>query len=315
MVIEQFGNVFSFADDTCAMVFECAKCGADTECEQFFTTLQTGQTLQEVKVDGQTYIEFVKKFIKAMFDSVDVLEKAGVVHRDLKIENFLVKTDGSIVMADFGLSREQNDNVINQYLIDLRTLLCAGPEARVRADAANDYFQIAWTLQENLYLHLTKDKPKENVFENAAKILLDEHEVWALTMNIIFKRLQRLIVYFTDFGKRGLYSKILDNILRNELKMKKSKKSELSDMIETRQTQVGHNELEKIDGDITECKTFLKKSQEFKKLKDDDVKKLDMKALPEEEKTYFNLLKALLKQRRTLFKEMEKELRDWCLNK
>lgn len=70
--------------------------------------LMFGGELYEKIVEQQTFSEKDASFLmRQVFEALDYLHGAGVVHRDLKLENMLLvnKTDLTMKLADFGLSK------------------------------------------------------------------------------------------------------------------------------------------------------------------------------------------------------------------
>jgi len=60
--------------------------------------------------------EEAKKIIKPIFEAVSYLHHCGIVHRDIKAENILLK-DGKPILADFGLAEfcKLNENSLTEY--------------------------------------------------------------------------------------------------------------------------------------------------------------------------------------------------------
>ena len=68
-----------------------------------------GSTLRNVVEAGQLSPEHALTVVPHLCDALQYAHDKGIVHRDIKPENILIATDGSVKIADFGLSRILGD--------------------------------------------------------------------------------------------------------------------------------------------------------------------------------------------------------------
>ncbi|MEM9644453.1 MAG: serine/threonine-protein kinase, partial [Planctomycetota bacterium] len=68
-----------------------------------------GSTLRDVVKAGQLAPEHALAIVPHLCDALQYAHDKGVIHRDIKPENILMSVDGSVKIADFGLSRILGD--------------------------------------------------------------------------------------------------------------------------------------------------------------------------------------------------------------
>ena len=79
--------------------------GSVGEVYYFLMEFVDGSTLRDVVSAGQLKPDHALTIVPHLCDALQYAHDNGVVHRDIKPENILMAKDGSVKIADFGLSR------------------------------------------------------------------------------------------------------------------------------------------------------------------------------------------------------------------
>lgn len=58
---------------------------------------------------GKFEVQVIQFFTTQILEGLEYLHSRGILHRDLKADNILVKMDGTIKISDFGISKKSND--------------------------------------------------------------------------------------------------------------------------------------------------------------------------------------------------------------
>ncbi|KAI9591956.1 hypothetical protein BDF19DRAFT_425813 [Syncephalis fuscata] len=69
-----------------------------------FEYVSGGQMLDYIISHGRLKERVARKFLRQMVSAIDYCHRNSIVHRDLKIENILISSSGSIKLIDFGLA-------------------------------------------------------------------------------------------------------------------------------------------------------------------------------------------------------------------
>ncbi len=79
--------------------------GSVDDIYYFLMEFVDGSTLRDVVRAGELAPEHALKIVPHLCDALQFAHDQGIVHRDIKPENILMAKDGSVKIADFGLSR------------------------------------------------------------------------------------------------------------------------------------------------------------------------------------------------------------------
>lgn len=79
--------------------------GKQQDTYYFLMEFVDGSTLRDVVAAGQLSPEHALAIVPELCDALQFAHNKGVIHRDIKPENILMAADGSVKIADFGLSR------------------------------------------------------------------------------------------------------------------------------------------------------------------------------------------------------------------
>ncbi len=112
-----------------------------------------GRTLEErVRDDGRLPLADVVRMAAEVGAALDALHEAGIVHRDVKAANVLLRDDGTALLTDFGLAKGEAYTVLTQPGQVMGTLDYLAPELIKGDDAtpASDVYALGCSMYECL---------------------------------------------------------------------------------------------------------------------------------------------------------------------
>src|SRR5262245_44794200 len=92
-----------------------------------------GRTLDHILKDRTLGFEECVRILLQVTAALEVVHRAGMVHRDLKPGNVMVLDDGAVKLLDFGIARAADEASITQHGVLVGTVLYMSPE-QVRGD-------------------------------------------------------------------------------------------------------------------------------------------------------------------------------------
>ncbi len=132
---------------------------------------------------NKAYIETVVKLVASIADALDYAHGQGIIHRDVKPSNILVRADGSPTLMDFGIAREQGLPSVTLTGEFAGTPYYVSPEqamsTRMKLDHRTDVFSLGVTLYELLTLErpFPGDDPREVLGRIITKEPLDPQKL------------------------------------------------------------------------------------------------------------------------------------------
>jgi serine/threonine protein kinase/tetratricopeptide (TPR) repeat protein len=132
--------------------------GAGEAAEESEAHLEDGEKKDEThsKVWNKTFIESACRMVTQVADALDYAHRAGVIHRDVKPSNILVRGNGTCVLTDFGLAREEGLPSVTVTGEFAGTPHYVSPEQamprRRKVDDRSDIYSLGVTLYELLTL-------------------------------------------------------------------------------------------------------------------------------------------------------------------
>ena len=113
-----------------------------------------GQTLREViTAEGALTPRAAIDIMLPVLDALSAAHRAGIIHRDVKPENVILREDGAVKVADFGLARAVTSHTVTSSSgLLLGTVAYLSPEQVERgiADARSDVYAAGLVLFEML---------------------------------------------------------------------------------------------------------------------------------------------------------------------
>lgn len=88
-----------------------------------------GQTLKELVVErGGLYIEEAVYIMRQLTSAIVEAHRSNIIHRDIKPQNILLKSDGSVIITDFGIALAQNALHLTQKEMVMGSVHYLAPE-------------------------------------------------------------------------------------------------------------------------------------------------------------------------------------------
>ncbi len=121
-----------------------------------------GSTLAELAASGPMQPDRALPILRAVADALDHAHAEGVVHRDVKPANMLVRDDGLVKLADLGIAKAIGATQITSEGSVIGTLPYMAPE-RLRGPGAGGPESDIYALAAVAYELLSGHPPRETV--------------------------------------------------------------------------------------------------------------------------------------------------------
>ncbi len=112
-----------------------------------------GRTLKAIiKEEGPLAIDRALDLAQQVTEGLSVIHQQGVIHRDIKPQNLMVQTDGTVKMMDFGIARMADLSALTQSGFLVGTPHYISPEQAMgqRVDHRSDIYSLGVVLYEML---------------------------------------------------------------------------------------------------------------------------------------------------------------------
>ncbi len=142
----------------------------------FLMEFVDGSTLRDVVKAGQLASQHALAIVPHLCDALQYAHDKGVVHRDIKPENILIAADGSVKIADFGLSRilgnESHEEVLTGTHQVMGTPRYMAPE-QLEGSRGVDHRADIYSLGVVFYEMLTGELPIGRFAAPSTKVEID----------------------------------------------------------------------------------------------------------------------------------------------
>lgn len=160
LVEREIGGLRSFDNKGVVKLFDVRDVDVDgrTQTALFCEYIEGGDVGHNYRTNQPTQ-EQILEFATALLQAVHVVHKSERIHRDLKLENIILRNSlwEAPVLIDFGLSKSATDSTLTAYPSRIGSLFFMSPEqlAGERARKASDL----WACGVILYIVLTRRHP------------------------------------------------------------------------------------------------------------------------------------------------------------
>ncbi|MHC5011907.1 MAG: serine/threonine-protein kinase [Planctomycetota bacterium] len=122
-------------------------------------TLAHASGIDALATRGETYEQVIGALLSEVADALDATHAIGIVHRDVKPPNSLIRKDGSAVVADFGLAKGETDPGLSLTGDQIGTPWYMSPEQALTIEAKVDHRTDVYSLGVTLYESLSGRRP------------------------------------------------------------------------------------------------------------------------------------------------------------
>lgn len=133
-----------------------------------------GKTISEyLRSNGQGHLNEpeARKVLRDVLNGLIYIHNRKIIHYDLKLENFIIGSDGKVKIADFGLSTFRKDDEEKKNSSICGTPNYMSPEIVMKKDNGSNFASDIWAIGVATFIMLTGRAPfagfyKDDVYDN-----------------------------------------------------------------------------------------------------------------------------------------------------
>lgn len=123
-----------------------------------------------VKRNGKVPAEQVLEMFRPVLEALDKVHGMGIIHRDISPDNLIVKTDGSLVLIDFGAARIRN--IDNTKTITVMFKSGFSPEEQYQYKGKWGAYTDIYSLCATMYYMITATVPMDSIRRSVSDDML-----------------------------------------------------------------------------------------------------------------------------------------------